>query len=79
MPLHLYYSIFYLCIRKEICGDLFSSLIMRVRMLYAAGTPGGYVEGFGVKNIMILVKIFFFYQFSGSPSPSSNLAAVGPP
>jgi hypothetical protein len=48
-------------------------------MLYAAGTPGGYVEGFGVKNIMILVKIFFFYQFSGSPSPSSNLAAVGPP
>jgi hypothetical protein len=75
MPLHLYYSIFYLCIRKEIYGDQFSSLIVRMRVLHAAGTPGGYVEDFGEKSFSFWVELFFLVSENESPPLSSNLLA----
>ena len=73
MPLYLYYSIFYLCIKKEIYGDQFSSLIAHVSVLHAVGTPNGYVEGFGEKSFSFWVEIFFFYRKMGLYPLSSNL------
>ena len=68
---------FLLCIRKEICGDQFSLLIMRVRVLHAPGTSDGYVQGFGGKKLFLLLGgNISFYQFHGSPSPFSNFWAV---
>jgi hypothetical protein len=60
MSIHLYYSIFlFLSTRKEICGDQFSTV--HVRVLHAAGALGGYVEGFGKKGFSFWVEIFSFY------------------
>jgi hypothetical protein len=68
MPLHLYYSISYLYIRKEICGDQFSTLIVHVRVLHAVGTSGGYVEGLGKKNLAFGWNHFFSIK-NRSPPP----------
>jgi hypothetical protein len=75
MILHLYYSIFYLCIRKEICGDQFSPLIVCVSVPHAVGTPGEHVEGFGEKSFSFWVESFSFYQKIGLHPLSSNLLA----
>lgn len=42
---------------------------MRVRVLRAADTPGGYVEDFGEIFFSFWVEIFSFFQFRGSPPP----------
>jgi hypothetical protein len=46
-----------------------------MRVLEAAGTPGGYVEGFGEKNFSFWVELFFLVSKNGSPPLSSNLLA----
>ena len=62
-----------LCIRKEIYEDQFSPLIVCVRVLHAAGTPGAYVEDFGEKSFSFWVETFSFYQKMGLDPLSSNL------
>jgi len=39
--------------RKELCEDQFSPLIVRVSVIHAGGTPGGYVEGFVEKRFSL--------------------------
>jgi len=51
---------------QKICGDQLSPLIMRVRVLHAAGTSG--LEGFGEKKFSSWVEIFFFYKKMGPQS-----------
>ena len=45
----------------------FCSLMVRVRVLHTAGTPGGHVEDFGEKPFNFWVEAFFFYQFRECP------------
>ena len=62
-----------LCIRKEIYEDQFSPLIVCVRVLHAAGTPGAYVEDFGEKSFSFWVETFSSIKENGFSALLSNL------